>query len=440
MAVVNAALPDGLMDRGFNGLLQLLDLENEHILRLSMVHPEVAAFFEKAALVLDPSEEYIFQAMIKKEFVKPSLRAFLKNGIPPPWSSGGSVSKWNIAKTVECLHGNLTEPVSQQIRFNYSRVHVLLDLKLEDRKYVSKGRSLDRQRILNTFFNGRHIEIYVNRAGKIEVEGEAGGSRTSLRVAKAVVTRGEWTKLHISIIGSYPESAPYGDLFYAPDFENSVGGLTRDKIPICYSVIRIAGDGHCLYSALALAIHGSRDEYQNLRNIAAEFIRENFETVLNENIAPYSALNIMDLHTDLETYLRGVEGNEWGDFAPLDAIGRSLKIRMVVYSKSANFFTVSSYGSRNSPRVIYLILLGNHYELLSPSIFMTNVFRPLIASDRLDESLSPPAKISNDFIQKYGAMNHQHGPLFREPLSAGNFKQLSGGLNVEFYSWPPPRL
>ena len=118
-------------------------------------------------------------------------------------------------------------------------------------------------------------------------------------------------------------------------------------------IVKVKGDGHCLFHALAAAVSGHGD-FQALRNLAADAL-ESDTTFLSDFLASDPGESHKgDETTNLRKYCRGVRRKKFGGELELRILSQVLKVRIQVY-ESLGLRTVypddSSYGKLTWPVV-----------------------------------------------------------------------------------------
>ena len=118
-------------------------------------------------------------------------------------------------------------------------------------------------------------------------------------------------------------------------------------------IVKVKGDGHCLFHALAAAVSGHGD-FQALRNLAADAL-ESDTTFLSDFLASDPGESHKgDETTNLRKYCRGVRRKKFGGELELRILSQVLKVRIQVY-ESLGLRTVypddSSYGKLKWPVV-----------------------------------------------------------------------------------------
>ena len=118
-------------------------------------------------------------------------------------------------------------------------------------------------------------------------------------------------------------------------------------------IVKVKGDGHCLFHAFAAAVPGNGD-FQALRNLAADALAS--DTGL---LSDFLASDIHESHkgdetTNLRKYCRGVRRKKFGGELELRILSQVLKVRIQVY-ESLGLRTVypddASYGKLTWPVV-----------------------------------------------------------------------------------------
>ena len=118
-------------------------------------------------------------------------------------------------------------------------------------------------------------------------------------------------------------------------------------------IVKVKGDGHCLFHALAAAVSGHGD-FQALRNLAADAL-ESDTTFLSDFLASDPGESHKgDETTNLRKYCRGVRRKKFGGELELRILSQVLKVRIQVY-ESLGLRTVypddASYGKLTWPVV-----------------------------------------------------------------------------------------
>lgn len=120
-------------------------------------------------------------------------------------------------------------------------------------------------------------------------------------------------------------------------------------------VVRIQGDGNCMFRALA---HGSHRSHQQVRHEVAEWMNHHWE----KDCAPFLS------DEERNGYLsRMRRDGTWGGELELSAYHRLTGDTVCVWDASRSL--VQSYGNKGDDDAVHLLFHGCHYDRLMPSSF-----------------------------------------------------------------------
>lgn len=138
----------------------------------------------------------------------------------------------------------------------------------------------------------------------------------------------------------------------------------RDKLDMLgYKIVTVAGDGHCLFRAIAKCLSnagvGFDDEnaHLELRKRAASHIRKNREFFQDYALA----------YDDFDDHIDKIENtHEWGDSLEVHALADALNIKINIVTKDSDY----SFGDGNPQILLAYIknycVSGGHYNAAIP--------------------------------------------------------------------------
>jgi len=115
-----------------------------------------------------------------------------------------------------------------------------------------------------------------------------------------------------------------------------------------FKIIKIVGDGNCLFRAISHQLRGSQKHHQFYRLLAINYIQENkekFNNFLNDDD---------EFGGRLDLYIQKMsQDGEWGGHFEMFALSEALKIRICLFQETLNFITIGSF-QENQSQTIYL--------------------------------------------------------------------------------------
>lgn len=97
-----------------------------------------------------------------------------------------------------------------------------------------------------------------------------------------------------------------------------------------YRIINTAGDGSCMFRAIADQIDNNQNNYQKYRNIAMDFLENLIGDPVNSNIFT-RIIHLDNTSMTLKDYISGMRANEWGNDLILFLLANKLCIHIRVF-------------------------------------------------------------------------------------------------------------